>query len=147
MVFQETPSEIIFSSEHDSCGRVLVVPSLPRGHLRAVAAHSGQVACPPCPLIPSQCSQPLARSEIVCVLACQLGNPRAASMSARLRALSPGPRACATQSRPSGNELPPLCYCLAISFVLSHGRLHPIQAVRSLWSTSFVQSTAGKGKL
>ena len=133
VVFQETPSEIIVSPEHSPDDQGLVVPALPRGHLlsRAMSAHSGQVACPLCPLAPSQCSQPLAVAEIICVLACRVVNPRAASTSSRLHALSLGPEACPMQSGLSGSELPTPCYCLAIHSVLCYGQLHPIQAVRS----------------
>lgn len=75
--FLQRLSEIIVSPEHSPCGRVLVVPALPRGHLlsQAASAHSGQGACPPWPLTPSQCSQPRALSEITCVPACRAVTP------------------------------------------------------------------------
>lgn len=77
MVFQETPSEIIVPPEHFPDSRFLVVLLPARGHLlsRAMSAHSGPGACPPCPLAPSRCSEPQALSEIVRVLPCRVVKP------------------------------------------------------------------------
>ena len=56
MVWKET--EVIVPPERSGCGQVLV-RAPPRRHLLSPAssAHNGRVACPPCSLAPSRCSQ------------------------------------------------------------------------------------------